>query len=122
MNRLVLAALVGLAACQGPPPSRGFSNGGSASAADAQACRQRADEVYLKQNRAELYRSDTYATSGRDSPFSIANLPGVTSRGLSGRYERDNLVSDCLNASGSNGAGSPAANSAPSQVGPAFSQ
>ncbi len=64
------------------------------------ACRQRADEVYQKQNRAELYRSDEFATSSRDAPFASTGLPGITTRGLSGEYARDVLVDDCLNASG----------------------
>jgi hypothetical protein len=68
-----------------------------ASAAQKAACRQRADEVYAKQNRAELYESDTYQSSTRDSPFATTGLPGITTRGLGGQYERDNLVSDCLN-------------------------
>lgn len=63
-----------------------------------EACRERADEVYQKQNREDVYRSDVFATSSRDAPYAATGLPGVTSRGLSAEYQRENLVSDCLNA------------------------
>jgi hypothetical protein len=62
------------------------------------ACRQRADEVFQKQNRGDVYRSDVFATSGRDAPYATNTLPGLTTRGLSGEYERENMVDDCLNA------------------------
>ena len=81
-----------LAGCVSRAPS------GSRDAAALAACRQRADEIYSKQNRAELYRSDVFATSSRDAPFATTGLPGITSRGLSGAFARDSLVDDCLNA------------------------
>ncbi len=90
----VLAALVSLAAWAGAPqPSRSDT-------AALSACRQRANEVYAKQNRAELYRTDTFTTGSRDSPFSTADLPSMPTRGLSGQYERDTMVSDCLAGTG----------------------
>lgn len=109
---LLAAASLLLAACSGAQPP-----GQQASAAQKAACRQRADEVYAKQNRAELYNSDTYQSDTRDSPFAVAGLPGITTRGLGGQYARDNLVSDCLNdAAGNvgNSAYDPAPASAPS--------
>jgi hypothetical protein len=89
----VLAAAVGLAACTAQPPRT------RADAATAAACEQRADEVYLKQNRADLYRSDRYSTSTRDAPFASTGLPGVTTDGLSQRYARDTMISDCIRES-----------------------
>ncbi len=90
----LLAVMLGLSACAGAPQRS------SSDIAALTACRHRADEVYAKQNRAEVYMSDTFATSGRDSPYSTTALPGVTTRGLSGQYERDSMVSDCLAGTG----------------------
>jgi hypothetical protein len=70
-----------------------------ASAAARAACRSRADEVYLKQNRGEVYQADTYSTSTRDSPYTASGLPGITTNGLGGQYQRDQMEDDCLNAS-----------------------
>jgi hypothetical protein len=75
---------------------------GGATAATIAACRSRADEVYDKQNRDQVYRSDTYAGGTRDAPFSSTGLPGITSNGLSGRYARDTLEDDCINGSSAN--------------------
>lgn len=69
---------------------------GNVSAADRAECRQRADVVFDKQNRAEIYRTDVFAGETRDAPFATTGLPGITSRGLSGQYERANLLEDCL--------------------------
>jgi hypothetical protein len=90
---VLVAAIAPLAACWRPTADRAH-----ASAADLAACRGRADEVYLKQNRGEIYQADTYATGGRDSPYSTQGLPGITTDGLSGRYHREQLEDDCLNA------------------------
>ena len=89
----MLALTFGMSACAGTQRS-------PSDIAALTACRQRADEVYAKQNRAEVYMSDTFATSGRDSPYATTALPGVTTRGLSGQYERDNMVNDCLAGTG----------------------
>jgi hypothetical protein len=62
--------------------------------------------VYAKQNRAELYNTDTFATSGRDSPFSTGTVADLPTRGLSGEYERDTMVSDCLAGTGAATGGS----------------
>ncbi len=92
---LPLAALLALAACSSPPQSSGGR--ARASAATLAACRQRADDVYLRQNRDEIYRADTYVGSTRDSPFAGYGQSGITSAGLSGRYARDNIQEACLN-------------------------
>ena len=92
---------------------------GDLSAADRAECRQRADEVFDKQNRAEVYRTDVFAGSTRDAPFASTGLPGITSRGLSGQYERANLLDDCLRSrgggsgSGSGGSATPAPSAQP---------
>jgi hypothetical protein len=97
----VLAALA-LAGCSIP-----VGRPSGLTAAQAQACRQRTDEVYLLQNRGELYRTDSFVSGSRDSPFSGAT--GVTTSGgigannfgdgLSGQYAREKALSDCYNSS-----------------------
>ncbi len=85
-----LLAVTLLAGCNSTPRDRG-------TAAQQAACRERADEIYIKQNRAEIYAADRYATSTRDAPYGSSGLVGVTSAGLSGRYARDGLITDCIN-------------------------
>jgi hypothetical protein len=86
---LALTALAYSGCATRPPPTH-------ASAATAAACRQRADEVFSRQNRQDVYNSDTYVSSIRDSPFATSGLPGITSSGLGGRYARDKYLDDCL--------------------------
>jgi hypothetical protein len=90
---VLVVATAPLGACWRPSADRAH-----ASAATLAACRTRADEVYQRQNRAEVYNADTYATAERDSPYSTQGLPGITTNGLSGAYRRDQLEDDCLNA------------------------
>ena len=94
---VALLAAATLAGC-GTPIQRSRSQ--TVAAADLTACRARADEVYNKQNRAEVYRSDTFVSDTRDAPYSTSGLPGITSNGLSGLYQHDNLVSSCVNSRG----------------------
>jgi hypothetical protein len=90
---VLAAASLGLAACAAQTPRT------RADAATNAACEQRADEVYLKQNRADLYRSDVYNSSTRDAPFASTGLTGITSAGLPQRYARDTMLSDCIRQS-----------------------
>lgn len=92
---VAFGALAALLLAAGGCGSR--SSGQQASAAQKAACRQRADQVYASQNRADLYNSDRYQTTTRDAPFATSGLPGITSRGLGGQYARETLISDCLN-------------------------
>jgi hypothetical protein len=89
---LWLAALTALAACSAPPAPTGQ---GRADQATLSACRQRADEIYQRQNRASLYAMDN-----RDSPGSSSYVSGITTRGLSERYGWDTQVSDCVRNQG----------------------
>ncbi len=96
-----LSLTVSLAACNQP-------NGGrlpGVTADQAAECRARSEEVYKQQNRADIYQSDIYATSTRDSPFSTNGLPGITSQGLGAQYGRERALDNCYKAS----AGAPAA-------------
>jgi Tfp pilus assembly protein PilP len=77
-----------------------------ASAADRAACRQRVEEVYNKQNRAEMYQTDTYMTSTRDAPFATSGV-AMPNTGLSSRYAHDTMVSDCLRSVSGNVGTSP---------------
>jgi len=101
---LVLTVLFGatlLAGCAAP------ATGPRPSAAQAAACRQRADEVYDRQNRADLYRSDTYAGGTRDAMFSSTGSPGASVGLLSARFARDRLLDDCLRGVANNVASTP---------------
>ena len=107
MTRASLAALFlaglslsGLSACSAPlpPPTR------SPAQAAAAACRSRADEIYLKQNRSILSER-----SQRDNPYASTGSPGITTEGLGQQYGRDVMIADCIRntgpASGAAGAG-----------------
>jgi hypothetical protein len=92
---VVILALGVLGACSPPPAPVGQAR------ADRQtldACRQRADEVYERQNRGAIYTS----TDNRDTPFSGSYVSGITTRGLSAEYGRGNLIADCVRSSGQN--------------------
>ena len=93
--------LLTLAACQqaSGPQAR-------ADAADRAACRQRAEEVYNKQNRAEMYQTDTYVTDTRDAPFATSGLT-TPNAGLASRFALDTMVSDCLRSVSGNVGASP---------------
>jgi hypothetical protein len=103
--RLVLVllslAVSALAGCADRPQSH-------ASAAREAACRDRADEVYLRQNPAAVYQADQYAASTRDAPYSSAGLAGNTSSGLPGQYDRDTMLDNCLDATGGQPSQAPA--------------
>lgn len=98
------AVLVGglLAGCSAPQGA-----GGTASPAQAAACRQRADEVYERQNRADVYRSDTYAGGTRDAMFSSTGSPAAAMAGLPGRFARDRMLAECLRGAAGNVASTP---------------
>ena len=105
LRPLALGALIGatlLAGCARPPGAAS-----SASPAQAAACRQRADEVYERQNRADVYRSDTYASGTRDAMFSSYGSPAASIATLSGRFARDRMLDECLRGVAGNVASTP---------------
>ena len=61
------------------------------------ACRQRADEVFSRQNRGAVYRADMLAGGQRDSPFAGLGQPGEPGEGLPARYSRETMLDECLN-------------------------
>ena len=71
----VLTAII-LSGCADGAPQ---SPQAQADAATNAACRQRANEVFDRQNRGAIYS----ANSSANSPFSANFTPDVTSRGLS---------------------------------------
>ncbi len=99
----LLALPLVVAGCYRPPPQS------AADRAQVAACRSRVDAIYLRQNRAELSRTDQ-----RDSPYSSNYLPGNVSRGLGLEYGTDRMQSDCVK-----GLGEAAPDAA--STGPAFS-
>jgi hypothetical protein len=91
-------ALFALAGCSNPIGSP--SPRATASERAMTACRQRADEVFDRQNRNAVFRSDEYVASQRGAPYASTGL-GLSrdpSAGLSDQYARDVILDDCLNS------------------------
>ena len=89
---LLLGLLVGGCAFGGPQDH--------ADAVTAAACNRRADEVYSLRHPAQVYAQDAYAASLRDAPLSTSGTFSNPSQGLSGQYERAQIVRDCIDATG----------------------
>jgi PBP1b-binding outer membrane lipoprotein LpoB len=88
----VLMGAILLSGCDAPPA------GGQAEA-DAQtraACRQRAEQAYEQQNRAEIYSP----SSSVNTPYSANYVPDSPERGLSDLFAHDRMVSDCVRNTG----------------------
>ena len=83
---LVLSTLVLTACARQPAP---MANSDAAARAE---CRQRADEIYNRQNRAALYSPTTTV----NAPYSASYQPGTTDRGLSDRFAYQNTIDTCL--------------------------
>jgi len=60
------------------------------------ACRQRAEEVYNQQNRAEIYSPQSQV----NTPFSANYTPVEAGPGLSQLFAHDRMVSDCVRNTG----------------------
>ena len=92
---VVLLGCVALAACSfGGPPQSGQAR---ANAATVAACRQRAEQVYDIQHRADIYRPPPAI----NTPSSGSYAPGgSTDRGLADLYARDRMISDCVRNTG----------------------
>ena len=58
------------------------------------SCRTNANHAFDRQNRYLLSERSTV-----DSPFSTSGDPGVTTRGLTQRYDYDSDLQSCLTAS-----------------------
>ena len=93
MGLVCLMAPVALSACAGPP----LSGQAEADAQTAAACRQRAEQAYDQQNRAQIYSPP----SAVNTPYSSNYVPAsANERGLSDLFAHDRLVSDCVRNTG----------------------
>lgn len=89
-----------LSGCDGGAPLTGQAQ------ADAQtraACRERAEEVYNQQNRAEIYSPPPSV----NTPFSNNYMSGISDRGLSQLYIHDRMINDCVRNTGTGAERSP---------------
>jgi hypothetical protein len=103
-----------LAACAGPGGPAPGSPQAQANAQTAEACQQRADEVYNMRHRDTIYAPPADV----NTPFSGSYAPGVEDRTLSGIYERDSMVSDCERNTGVEGSRTPEQGAPPPGYGP----
>jgi hypothetical protein len=81
----ITAAILALPACAPRQPMTRHD------AATIAACRQRAEQIYTQQNRAEMFSNDQ-----TNSPFGASGVTGVTSTGLGQRFGYDTNVSNCI--------------------------
>ena len=103
---ILLASLTLLAAGCTPPPPTSASR---ANAAALASCRASTDSSFNRQNRYLISERDT-----SDAPFSTSGVTGITTRGLTQRYDYDTALASCLSASGGPETGaSPVTSSAP---------
>lgn len=102
---LPLFTMLALGGCSAGSLAPGGSAGGSASGpvtdsrtdqATQLACRTRANEMYDRRNRAEIYS----ANSTMNSPFSANYQPGTTNQGLAERFSFEQMVSECIRNAG----------------------
>lgn len=84
-----LAIALFLPACERPLPTHGDAR---IDAAVLEACRQRANEVYDRQNRASIY-APQYAGN---SPLSGAYTEPSVTRGLSAQFAHQQMIRDCV--------------------------
>ncbi len=93
---LPVVCAASLSACDTPTPSSGDAK---ADAAVLQACRQRANEVYDRRNRAEIYAPQY----GGNSPLSGGYTDVGINRGLSAQFSFEQMVRDCVRQSNVSG-------------------
>ena len=88
----LILALAALAGCAGPAPQTTATR---ASAAAAASCRASTESSFNRQNRYLLSERNT-----TDAPFSTSGVTGITTRGLTERYDYGTQLQNCLTASG----------------------
>jgi curli biogenesis system outer membrane secretion channel CsgG len=89
---LAATALAGCASMSAAPPT----GQAQADASTRAACRQRAEEIYNQQNRAEIYSPQSQV----NTPFSANYTPAEAGPGLSQLFAHDRMVSDCVRNTG----------------------
>ncbi len=95
MPLLLSLALLAVTGCAASAPQTPATR---ASAAASAACRANTEESFNRQNRYMLSERDT-----TDAPFSTSGVTGITTRGLTQRYDYDTQLASCLSASGNSG-------------------
>ena len=81
----------------------GCTFGGPQQHADAVTvaeCNRRADEIYGMRHPGQVFTQDAYAASLRDAPLGTSGTFSNPSQGLSGQYERAQIVRECIDATG----------------------
>lgn len=94
-------ALPLLAGCAGDAPP--LTGEALAHEQTVSACRQRADQAYDITHRGDIYAAE----SGVNTPFSANYQPGVPDRGLSARFQHDEMVQDCIRNTGADSSRTP---------------
>ena len=80
-----------LIACQAAPPTQQSR----ANQQTLAACRARAEDVYVRQNRDLIYQNDTSST-----PYSAGPNTGIPTHGLSSLFAHEQVVDDCVRNTG----------------------
>ena len=88
---LFALTLTMLAGCAGPRPQTAQTR---ASAAARAKCQASTEQAFNRQNRYLLSERDT-----TDAPFSSSGVTGITTRGLTQRYDYESDLASCLSAS-----------------------
>ncbi len=88
---LLTPSLLTLATCS-PAPQTAANR---ADQATLLACRQRAEDAYVQQNRDLLYAPDTSST-----PYSAGPNTGIPTHGLSTLFAQQRTVDDCVRNTG----------------------
>jgi hypothetical protein len=87
-----LLTAVAIAGCDSPAPT----GQAQADAATASACRQRADEVFDRQNRGQIFSPQSQV----NTPFSANYAPNDGSQGLSQLFAHNRMIDDCVRNTG----------------------
>jgi hypothetical protein len=85
----LIALALGACSFGAPPPSK------SASQATMAACRERAEDVYIRQNRDLIYENDNSTT-----PYSAGPSTGLPMHGLSSQFAHQQMIDDCVRNTG----------------------
>jgi hypothetical protein len=87
-----LLTAVAIAGCDSPAPT----GQAQADAATASACRQRANEVFDRQNRGQIFSPQSQV----NTPFSANYAPNDGSQGLSQLFAHNRMIDDCVRNTG----------------------
>ena len=88
---VVVPALLMLACCSSTPQTAQSR----AQQETVAACRSRAEDIYVRQNRDLLYQNDTSTT-----PYSAGPNTGIPTHGLASLFAHERTVDDCVRNTG----------------------